>query len=163
MRDARIRCPECGAIVPDGFASCNAVFNDVCAREYGDPIWGAAHLMTVDAYVLQHSSQHGPRSNAFHLMRLCRLIEHGDNPAIGRRPPRQQGKALEKHYRSFPYLPPPSQPGSIAIVDVHGARTPQEHIERVRSYAQSVWNAWTVHHAWAREWATSARGHFETG
>lgn len=150
------RCGQCGAIVPRGFSSCKAVFEDVCAVEYGDVRYGAAHLMTVDAYVLQHSAEHGPRSNAFHLMRLCRLIEHGDSPAIGRRPPRAQGKAFEKDYPGLPYLPPPQEPGALTISDVYGAATPEDHARRVRRYAESVWNAWAVHHAWAREHASRA-------
>ncbi|HSZ60137.1 MAG TPA: DUF5946 family protein [Tepidisphaeraceae bacterium] len=155
MTDAAdtIRCVECGAIVPAGFESCKAVFEDVCALEYGDPRFGAVHLLTVDAYTLQHSAQRGPRSNAFHLMRVCRLIEHGDDPTIGRRPPRHQAKAFEKEYRDFPYLAPPSEPGALTIVDVHGAAGPEDHAQRVRRYAQTVWQAWEIHHPWAREWA----------
>lgn len=51
------RCPMCGATVPESFGGCRAVFDDV-------------HLMTIDAYALQHSEEHGPRSNASHLLPL---------------------------------------------------------------------------------------------
>jgi len=153
QEDQDNRCDECGAAVPSEFASCKAVFEGVCSLEYGDPAYGAVHLLTVDAYTLQHSRERGPRSNAFHLMRLCRLIEHGDNPAIGQRPPREVGKAFERDYRGFPYLAPPRQPGALTIMHVHDAVGPEDHVQRVRQYAKAVWDAWTEHHAWARQWA----------
>jgi len=148
-----VRCPECGAVVPGGFESCKAVFEDVCALEYSDFACGAVHLLTVDAYTLQHSAECGPRSNAFHLMRLCRLLEHGDNPCIGQRPPRELGKAFEDEYRGYPYLGPPPHQAQLTIADVHGAATPEEHAQRVLRYAASVWRTWAVHHAWARRQA----------
>lgn len=144
-------CPECGGTIPATFQSCKAVFEEVCALEYGDPAYAAAHLMTVDACALQHSARRGPRSNAFHLMRLCRLIEQGDSPGIGQRPRRQAGKAFEQVYRALPYLPPPADPRALTIMDVHGADDPADHAQRVRRYAQAVWQAWAVHHTWARQ------------
>jgi hypothetical protein len=39
----------------------------------------------------------------------------------------------------------------LTIADVYGADDPQEHGERVRQWAESVWEAWASHHAWARE------------
>jgi hypothetical protein len=144
-------CRLCGALVPDGIESCRAIFEEVCVREYSDPAFGAAHLLTVDAYALQHSEEHGLRSNAFHLMRLCLLLEHGGDPRIGAGPPRATAKALEQHYRRFPFLEPPSQRGEGTIADVYGAPDAREHSERVRRWAESVWQAWELHHAWARE------------
>ena len=55
-------CNCCGAVVLDGFDSCRAMFNAVLEREYSNPTFGEAHLFTVDAFALQHSEQHGPRS-----------------------------------------------------------------------------------------------------
>jgi hypothetical protein len=144
-------CPMCAALVPEGFESCRAVFQDICAREYSDPAFGAVHLLTVDAFCLQHSEECGPRSNAFHLMRLCSLLERDGNPSIGQRPPRNIGKALEERYREFPELARPPTRGSCTVAGVHGAQDPDEHAERVRRWANSVWEAWKLHHAWARE------------
>ena len=149
------KCPECNGIVTSGFSDCTAVFAAVCALEYGDPGgYGAVHLLTVDAYALQHSRKRGPRSNAFHLLRLCQLIEHGQNPSLGRRPPRAEGKAFEESYRGFPYLQPPANPGGLTIRNVHGAPDAKTHGEWVRRYARAVWDAWAEHHAWAREQAS---------
>ncbi len=151
-------CPMCGAKVPDGFANCQAVFDAILTQEYTDPAFAAVHLLTVDSYVLQHSEEHGPRSNAFHLMRLCLLLEHGGNPSIGQRPPREVGKAFEERYKALPYLAPPVDRGGITIAEVYGAREPGEHAERVRAWAQAVWEAYSRHHAWARSAVSVAGG-----
>lgn len=144
------RCPMCGAIVPDGLTRCRDAFNEVCEREYSDPGFGAVHLLTVDAYALQHSEEHGPRSNAFHLSRLGRLLERGESPAIGRRPTRAAGKALESRYRGFPELEAPAFRGALTIADVHGADDPEDHARRVWAWALSVWEAYRPHQRWAR-------------
>jgi hypothetical protein len=140
----------CDARVSGSFESCRAVFEAVCTREYSDLAFGAVHLLTVDAYALQHSEEHGPRSNAFHLLRLCSLLEHGGNPGIGRRPPRKVGKAREKEYRDFPALQPPLHRGNLTVVEVYDARHPEEHAKRVRAWARSVWDGYCTHHEWAR-------------
>src|SRR5579859_5638391 len=98
-------CSCCGAVVRDGFDSCRAMFNTVLEREYSDSAYGEAHLFTVDAFCLQHSEQCGPRSNAFHLMRLCWLLEHDGDPTIQR--VQRGGRALydarEETYDTFPF------------------------------------------------------------
>lgn len=144
------RCPMCGALVPEHLESCHAIFEEVLTREYSDPAFGAVHLLTVDAYVLQHSEEHGPRSNAFHLQRLCRLLEHGGNPGIGQRPPRKVGKAFEQQYHELPDLEAPQQRGRLTIAHVHGAQDAQQHAELVREWANSVWEAYHPYHEWAR-------------
>lgn len=143
-------CRLCGALLPIGFGSCHAIFETVCVKEYSDIAYGAVHLLTVDAYALQHSEEHGPRSNAFHLLRLCRLVECGENPGIGQRPRRSIGKALEKEYRWLPVLAPPSNLGSLTVADVVGAENPEVHAAMVQGWARSVWDAYVSHHEWAR-------------
>ena len=146
-------CNCCGATLLDGFEGCREVFNAVLEREYSDPAFGEAHLFTVDAHALQHSEQHGPRSNAFHLMRLCWLLEHNGNPSI--RQVRAGGsafyKAREDSYRHLPFLEPPADRGELTVVSVLRAPNPEEHVERARAWGQCVWDAWSNHHTWARE------------
>jgi hypothetical protein len=135
-------------VVPGGTAGCRKLFEELLALEYSDPAYGAVHLLAVDAYALQHSEEHGPRSNAYHLIRLCWLLEHGGDPRIGQGGPRS--RALSSGYRDFPFLEPPANRGKVTIVDVHGAAGPEDHAERVHRWAASVWEAWRAHHAWAR-------------
>jgi hypothetical protein len=143
-------CACCGGVVPGGTAGCRKFFEELLALEYSDPAYGDVHLLTVDAYALQHSEEHGPRSNAYHLIRLCWLLEGGGDPRIGQGGPRS--RALSDGYRDLPFLEPPANRGQMTVIDVHGAAGPEEHAERVHRWAASVWEAWRAHHAWARQW-----------
>lgn len=145
-----VRCPLCGAGVPPEFANCRALFGAVCAREYQDRAFGAVHLMTVDAYALQHSEECGLRSNAFHLVRLGQMLESGAGAELGHRPRRAVGKALEQRYRQFPFLEPPETRGEITVADVYALTDPKEYSESVNRWARAVWDACQAHHDWAR-------------
>ena len=46
-------CEECGA--PGN--ECENRFNELLAREFGDPSYGAVHNLTVSTFMLQHSSR----------------------------------------------------------------------------------------------------------
>ena len=143
-------CARCGAEVPSSTEGCWKLFHEVLALEYSDPAYGALHLLTVGAHALQHSEDHGPRSNAFHLIRLCMLLEYSGEPRIGQNPRWFQVEINGK--RKVPYLEPPKDRGEVTIIDVHGAASPEEHAERVYRRARSVWDAYGTHHKWAREW-----------
>ena len=147
-------CPLCGAQVPAEFPDCGAVYDALRARDYSDPAFGAVHLLALRAYALQHPEEPGSRSNAYHLMSLCRMLEHGASPAFGQRRPRQDAKAFESIYGNYPRLEPPQHRGDLTIVDVCGAGEPDEYANRVRQWAGSVWDAYRPHHAWARQAAT---------
>ena len=143
-------CTRCGANVPGGTEGCWKLFHEVLALEYSDPAYGAVNLLAADAHALQHPEDHGVKNNSFHLIRLCWLLEHGGDPRIGQGP-----KWLQTHFdgdREPPVLEPPVDRGRITIADVHGAASPDEHAERVRRWARSVWAAWSAHHEWARQW-----------
>ena len=129
------------------------MFNALLEREYSIPAFGESHLFTVDAFCLQHSEQCGPRSNAFHLMRLCWLVEHGGNPSI--RQVQKGGRAFydarQQALRHFPFLEPPASRGELTVVSVLKPQTPEDHAERAQAWGKSVWEAWSDHHTWARE------------
>ena len=129
------------------------MFNAVLEREYSDPAFGEAHLFTVDAFCLQHSEQCGPRSNAFHLMRLCWLVEDAGNPSI--RQVQKGGRAFydarQQALRRFPFLEPPVSRGELTVLSVLKAKTADEHSQCAEAWGKSVWEAWGEHHPWARE------------
>ena len=143
-------CDRCGGIAPGGIAGCRDLFEKVLALEYSDPAYGAVHLLTVDADALQHSEDHGPRSNAFHLLRLCMLLEHGGDPGIGQNPRWLQAQIDGN--REAPFLEPPVNRGNLTIADAYGATSADEHAERVHRWARSVWEAWSAYHEWASQW-----------
>ena len=136
------QCTRCRAIVPGGTEGGWSLFQEVLALEYSDPAYGAVHFLTVDAHAPQHSEDHGPRSNAFHLLRLRMLLEYGGDPRIGQNPKWFQAQ-LDGN-REAPYLQPPAERGGVTIADVHGAASAEEHAERVYRWARSVWEAWDV-------------------
>lgn len=136
--------------MPGGVEGCRRLFEEVLALEYSDLAYGAVHLLTVDTRALQHSEDHGPRSNTFHLLRLCVLLERGGAPRIGWNP--QWLKAQIGNTHGLPFLEAPENRGEMTIADVHGAVTPEEHAERVWRWARSVWEAWSDYHEWVRQW-----------
>lgn len=135
-----------------GTAGCWELFQEVLALEYSDPAYGAVNLLTVDAHALQHPEDHGIKNKAFHLIRLCWLVEHGGDPRIGQGP-----RWLQTHFdghREPPDLEAPVDRGRVTVADVFGAGSPEEHAARVQRWASSVWQAWSAYHDWAREWLT---------
>lgn len=145
----RTLCEMCGAATPADSA-CRDLFGEVLSREYSDAAYGRVHLLTVDAYALQHPEEHGPRSNAFHLLRLCAQLELGAPSGLGSGPDRRRSKQLERLYRQLPHLDAPRCRGADRIDSVVVARNPAEHAARVRGWAHSVWQAWHANHTWAR-------------
>lgn len=143
-------CPMCRASLPPGAEFCREVFEEVLAREFNNPAYAQVHLLTVDAYVLQHTEEHGPRSNAFHLVRLCRLLEGEGKAAAGAGIPRVRRQEFEKDYRNFPEIPAPPDRGPMTIMPIFEAADAKEHAILVRQWARAVWDAYAAHHAWAR-------------
>lgn len=142
-------CPYCGAPLGEG-ENCDDLFGKLLSLEYGDPEYGAVHLLSVDCYVLQHSEAHSPRSNAFHLLRLYFILYRSSSPAIGFQDKRLN-RLIRQRYRDFPDLKASEYRGSINVADVLKATNPREHRRLVELWAQAVWKAYDIHHKWIDE------------
>lgn len=142
------RCECCGVAVKGGKKGCKELFDRMLAREYSDPNYGKVHLLTVDSYILQHSESHGPRSNAFHLLRLGWLLLGNGNPHIMQK---EKGPIpfLLKDYQDFPFLEPPDARGEATVLDALAARNPKDYAEVATRWGWSVWMAFSRHHDWA--------------
>lgn len=145
------RCELCGAPLSD-HDLCSEVWGEVAARAMSDAAYGSVHLLAVDSYILQHSEDHSPRSNAFHLLRLSWLLHHGGDPDM------RQGNQgpiphLLQSYRAFPFLAPPApqQRGAVTVSDARQAATPQAYQRVSRQWAAAVWEAFHEHHAWVKD------------
>ena len=61
----------------------------------------------------------------------------------------------------YTWLAPPAHMGSITVADVWNAQDVAEHVEAVRRWGASAWQAWSAHHAtvrnWSRDTSTSIR------
>lgn len=144
-------CPRCGAPV-GSLKFCLAFFAGINAKEYSDPKYAAASHLTEDAHALQHPEDHNHKDNTFHLVRLCWILEHGGSSGTGSGP-----SWLEAAFKGNPELPqldppPPLRRGHLTVASILPAIPPDEHIRLIRLWAESVWGAWSRHHAWARTW-----------
>lgn len=147
-------CDACGTAVPGGRSGCEALFHEVIAREFGDYRYGRLHRLTVDAYSLQHPEQYmrSGKSFAAHLTGVCAALAFEETQEINRAV--QQWLSTNPAVEKPAHLP--QQRGELTVAHVHAAATPAEHVERVRAWAHSVWQAWSAHHALARQLIAAA-------
>ena len=130
---------------------CWAAYGEVLAREYSDPAYAANYRLSVDAYAVQHPGRSSPQSIqsvALHLIRLCLLLERGLEMSWANDAMLEATESKKK----FVWLDPPATRGKITVADVHATKSAQEHVTRVREWAESAWQAWAVHHAQIRKW-----------
>jgi hypothetical protein len=155
-------CVGCGARFPavdgpvhrymESSPACWAAYGDILAREYSDIRYAAVHQMTVDAYAVQHPGHPSPQSIqsvGLHLVSLCLVLEHGVETTQARAILQQSNTFKDE----FVWLEPPPDRGRITVADVQPASTPEEHVARVRSWADSAWKAWSLHHDAVHAWA----------
>ena len=155
------KCFSCGGEFPDidgpvhrymaSSPGCWSVYGEVLAREYSEPSYFEVHRLTVDAYAVQHpgsTDRQSVQSVGLHLIRLCLFLEQGLTAENANDAMLKAGKY--KH--SFTWLKPPASFGAITAADVARAKTVEEHKAVVRAWAQSSWDAWSVHHDTVRSW-----------
>ena len=149
------RCSECGAQIEGGNAGCEALFNELGARDFSDPRYGATHELLVDAYCLQHPDRYcsSAKSYAAHLTRMCCGVEHGGKREVYAAIPRWlSGPAKIERPETL------TQRGSMTIANLRGAQTPEDHAKLVREWAADVWQAYAPQHEMARRWLSEALG-----
>ena len=130
---------------------CWDCFTQVLTREYSDLRYRNIHRLTVDAYAVQHPGQPSKqtvRSVALHAISLCAVFEDGLQPDKATRLIQQAAKDKDR----FVWLTPPACMGNLTVSDVLQASAGREHIETVRQWAESAWNAWSEHHSIIRNW-----------
>lgn len=155
------RCPGCGVEFPEregpvhrymeSSPACWATYGEVLAREYSDPAYFQVHRLSVDAYAVQHPGHPNPQaiqSVAVHLIRLALQLERQLSP--------EQANAtmlLAVHGKGiYTWLTPPADMGPITVADVQKANDVTEHVETVKRWAASAWQAWSAHHATIHNW-----------
>ncbi|MFQ5739925.1 MAG: DUF5946 family protein [Acidobacteriota bacterium] len=150
-----VACDECGALVPEGKAGCQELFDEVLAREFGDYRYGRLHRLTVDTYSLQHPRQYmrSGKSFAAHLTGMYAALEGEDTSPVNQAVQRWLNGPKVLHR---PAAPPPLKRGDLTIVYLHGAAGAEEHLQRVRVWARSTWDAWSGYRGLARQWIDQA-------
>lgn len=136
---------------------CWSLYGEVLVREYTDATYAAHHRLTVDAYAIQHPGQRSPQSIqsvAVHLVSLCLIFELGVAPARATLAIQRVSKAKSQ----FVWLSPPDTMGQVTVASVHAARSATQHLELVRTWAESAWHAWAGHHRTVRQWLPRQSG-----
>ena len=109
----------------------------------------------VDAYSLQHPAEYmrSAKSYAAHLTGVYAALERDGTVDVNR-----VVQAWLNGRRTFqrPGHPEPRQRGAVTIIHVHEAGGPEEHLRRVREWAQAAWEAWRDYHHVARQWIDEA-------
>ncbi|MGH8103774.1 MAG: DUF5946 family protein [bacterium] len=146
-------CEDCGAAPADVRDGCRQVFEQIIAKEFSDMRYGKVHRLTVDCYSMQHPAYIlSAKSFAAHLTRLCCAMEHGRSARIY--------KAINRWLDGPARMQKPSDlrkaAGYLTITHIARTVTPEEHVEKVQEWAESVWAAWGGFHALARELVEAA-------
>lgn len=152
-----VRCHDCGAVVPDipeirtghlyvgAIPGCWAVYTELMGRELSNPRLAGVHMLAVDVYMAQHPGTPGrqaAQSAWVHLVGLCLVLEHGFDVVMSAR-----AKArVAAPDAAFEWLEPPASLGVVTVLDVLAAPD-AEGAAAVRRWAESVWAAWSPHHA----------------
>jgi Family of unknown function (DUF5946) len=76
---AKVGCPECGALIDGGRADCQVLFDELSAQAYADLQYAASQTLAFDTYCMQHVDPYcrSAKSCAAHLTRLCCGLEYG--------------------------------------------------------------------------------------
>lgn len=160
-------CPGCGLTMPaddsavyDGYYNtspeCWSVYAEVLGAEYGDPaLFARIHQLTVDAYAVQHAGgPHPDKSVALHLLGLYLVFEQDLRPT---RLPRLF-QNLADRLEAWPRFEPPTTLEAPTVLDVALSESSAEHADRVRTWAEKVWEGWSERH---REVAAFASRYLE--
>jgi hypothetical protein len=148
------RCDGCGLETPGGSAGCQAIFEELLARDFSDPRYFRVHRMLVDTYSLQHPDRYckSAKSLAAHLCGLCQILEARASRSVG-------DAALRRWLDGTFSLSTPEVPavrGDLTIASVRDAATPADHAAAVERWAASTWRAYAPLHDIARNWLERA-------
>jgi hypothetical protein len=148
------RCPGCAVDLPGSAEpwdprslaseACHVLYGEVAGFESQHIVeLGRRHQLLVDAYAAQHAGPLTPAiGTAFALIGLHLALEDGwDGLAV-----RDAHQDLARRYREWPAFTAPARRGDLTVLDLALAGTPDEHLERLRTWAADVWQAWTESH-----------------
>ena len=156
MTEVDSKCPGCGLKMPkstsvtyDGYLNtsqeCWAVFTELLEAEYSNAfLFGRVHQLSVDTYTVQHAGGlHPDKSVDIHLTGLYLVLQKKMQPTSVHPFMRELVAGVEH----WPHFPPPDLKTAITAFDVAMASSPQEHIQKVREWANLVWRCWSEYHS----------------
>jgi hypothetical protein len=149
------RCSGCGLELPGGTAGCQAIFEELVARDFGDVRFGRMHRLLVDVYSLQHPERYcvSAKSFAAHLTGLCWTMEREEaSRARGNEALRAWLDGEVKLTRPTP----PEPRGALTIAHVRAQNAPGAYARAVEEWARSTWEAYAPLHERAHQWIEQA-------
>lgn len=156
------KCTECGATVPDEFASCDELFRSILMplglRLAESPDVAVLHRLIVDTFSMQHPkrSRKSAKSYAAHSTDLCCGVEYNGVQSVNAALQRWLNGPAEAIGITRPAEP--DYRGALTIRYVYDAETEAEFTVRVHEWAKEVWEAYSSQHEIARNWIRKAIG-----
>jgi hypothetical protein len=175
-------CPDCGAPIPGGRRACRELYHETNQRLQADtwprlsetrtarstgsgqaslgetrPHAAAAPMrsirLLVNSYALQHLDPYcrTAKELIYHIASLCCGLEFGGSPAIY--------AALHRSIEGQVHANRPTPPrnlGDLTILSVASAFDNAKRLERIESWAGSVWVAYCDLHGVGRNWIKRA-------
>jgi hypothetical protein len=158
-------CVGCGAVVEkiDGPFHKYMTSAPGCWSRYGELLGvlaidagaTATRALCVDAYAAQHPGTPGPQaiqSVGVHLLNMYGYLILGRPVGI------PQSLGLNGHKGAFRWLQPPAFASSRTVFDVPINAPAVEIASAARAWSESVWAAWSPHHAQIVEWYSRFAG-----
>ncbi len=143
------KCQFCGADYHKGIFECMSNYNN--GIEYLDFNSSKFHLyrfLSVDAHALQHPEIHGRWSNHFHLTRLNLILDKKQIWTYQKSPILSHflNEYKTTHLNEFLVIPKPQERGFLTAKHIAEAKSTEECIDLIKSWATEVYNAWNTNH-----------------
>lgn len=147
------KCSGCGLEIAGGREGCQALFDELLARQFADQEYSRLHRLMVDAYCLQHAEEYcaSAKSLMAHLGGACCAFEHGNEPGVH--------QSLLRSLNGAPAIERPPTPvfrGGITIADLSSVFDPDSYLHTIEKWARSVWESYAALHPFARQWIEKA-------
>jgi hypothetical protein len=123
--------------------SCKDAWHEVLSYTLGHGSAEFIHQHVVDAYAVQHSSEHSTRiATAAGLIGLYLFVEKGAN---GREVQRMHMR-LGNRMKEWPEFDPPEAFASVTVAEVLAIPPGHERDQMIRDWARAVWELWKKEH-----------------
>jgi hypothetical protein len=134
------RCPECGAILPEG-ATCQSIFESFLALEYSDPAYYEAHFAMVSCFMIQHG-RYSDEGLAWIKPVLRAYLDQGLSQAALRQLAAKDTSSTTRTWKITRRPGDPPQPKinwSMTIADVaRNCKDPESYIRLVNQWSETT-------------------------
>lgn len=138
--------------------ACRDRYRELLSRGREDFLRMRSHPLAVDTWIAQHPhpdpGADAVRDFGVHLVSLYAQLALGAGYREVKSIRRQAGETI-----AFRSLPIPERRAGLDVAYVLEAGSAREHVERVRAWSRSVWQAWHPHQDQIMSWTRRIVGH----